>query len=139
MVDGAIGGEAAHLPSVGAQDSAVVEPPDYRHAVTAGQRADLVARPVDDDACALSGTPAFMEQEIGRQACAMLCADAGAGGERAGKGYKTENEAPPRARSAKLSISSGHDWTPSAQKRRTLREEQLHGQQLNFFGNRVGL
>ena len=117
MVDGAIGGEAAHLPSIGAQDRSVFEPPDHRHAVSAGQRADLVARPVDDDARTLRGAPAFMEEEIGRQACAMLCANAnaGAGGERAGKGYQTEDEAPPRARSAKSSISNGHDWTPSPQ------------------------
>ena len=62
MVDRAIGGEAAHLPSIGAQDCAVFEPADYRYAVAAGQRADLVARAVHDDACPLRGTPAFMEQ-----------------------------------------------------------------------------
>ena len=43
----------------------------------------------------------------------MLCADAWAGRERAAESYKTEDEAPPRARSAKSSISNGHDWTPS--------------------------
>jgi hypothetical protein len=52
-----------------------------------------------------------MEQEISRQARAVLGADSLTGGKRRGQDDTTENEAAPRARSGSSVINNGHSWT----------------------------
>jgi hypothetical protein len=121
MVNSVVGGEAAQLPAISAQDGPALEPADDRDAVTPRERADLFTRAVNDDSRPFGRAAAFVEQEIGRQARAVLGADSLTGGKGTGQDDTSENEAAPRARSGSSVINNSHARHHPRKKTVTLR------------------